>query len=129
MALAVGSRGIGRIDEIVAGVVDAIRQLGAHPIIVPAMGSHGGDDPQAKSRILENLGVTEAAIGAAVSNKVESVPVGYAQADLPVYCHAEALSSDAIILINRIKPHTDFRGKIESGLIKMSGIGLGFAQK
>ena len=125
VAITVGSRGIGGIREIVAGAVEALKKIGCNPFIFPAMGSHGGDNPLGKIQILEHLGVTEALVGAPISQKADILLAGQASPDLPVYCHAEALSADAIILLNRVKPHTDFRGSIESGLIKMAVVGLG----
>jgi hypothetical protein len=127
VAIAVGSRGIGSIEKIVAGVIDALNEKRCHPFIVPAMGSHGGNDPLGKLNILAHLGITEASVGAPISQTVKVVTAGEAEKDLPIYCHEEALSADAIILVNRIKPHTDFRGVIESGLVKMASVGLGGA--
>ena len=125
VAITVGSRGIGCVGEIVKGVVDAVKAVGGKPFIVPAMGSHGGSDPCEKARILAHLGVTEGAVGAPVSMSGEIVLAGRDENGIPVYCQAEALSADAIILLNRIKPHTDFRGEIESGLVKVACVGLG----
>jgi hypothetical protein len=125
VALSIGSRGICQIDEIMVGIVKGIRSLGGNPVIVPAMGSHGGDDPQAKAEILGKLGINESTVGAPVTREMETILIGYASESLPVYCNKEACSADIVILINRIKPHTDFRGKIESGLVKLAGVGLG----
>ena len=125
VGVAVGSRGIGAIPKIVAGVVEAVKKIGCFPFIFPAMGSHGGENPLGKIQILERLGITETSVGAPISQTMGIALVGQAGPDLPIYCHAEALSADAIILLNRVKPHTDFRGTIESGLIKMAVVGLG----
>lgn len=124
VAIAVGSRGIGYIGSIVAGVVDALKGKGCYPFIVPAMGSHGGDDPLEKVCILEKLGIDEESVGAPVSLDADILQAGMVS-DIPVYCQSEALSADRIILINRVKPHTDFNGVIESGLLKMACVGLG----
>lgn len=125
VAITVGSRGIGSIDEIVRGVVEALKTHGARPFIVPAMGIHGGGDPLEKARILSHLGITEASVGARVSLTPEIVLAGKGEGDVPVYCQGEAFAADAILLLNRIKPHTDFRGDIESGLVKIACVGLG----
>lgn len=125
VGICVGSRGIGRIADMVVGAVQAVRHHGGYPIIIPAMGSHGGAGSKGKTNILAALGVTEATVAAPVSDAAEAVLIGHVENDLPVYCQAEAYDADALILINRVKPHTDFRGEIESGLVKMAGIGLG----
>ena len=125
IALTAGSRGIGQINDILAGVVNAVKDYKCEPIIIPSMGSHGGKNPEAKKKILSRQGITEASINAQISKAAESVLIGRAGDDLPAYCHAEALLSDAIIIINRVKPHTDFRGTRESGLLKMAAVGLG----
>lgn len=125
VAVTVGSRGIGGIAEVVRGVVQAVKNLGAEAFIVPAMGSHGGDDPLEKAAILSHLGITQESAGARISSTARIVQAGEGQGGVPVFCQEEALSADAIILVNRIKPHTDFRGEIESGLVKMACVGLG----
>ena len=125
VAITVGSRGIKGIREIVTGTVEAVKKNGCNPFIVPAMGSHGSETPLGKVKILEHLGITETSVGAPISRSNDYVLVGQAKPNLPVYCHAEAFTSDSIILLNRIKPHTDFRGLIESGLIKIACVGLG----
>jgi hypothetical protein len=124
VAITVGSRGIGNIAEIIAGVVEALKKRGCHPFIVPAMGSHGSENPLGKVQILSHLGVTEDSVGAPISRSTEVILAGK-MGETPVYCHAEARAADAIILVNRVKPHTDFRGAIESGLTKMAVLGLG----
>jgi hypothetical protein len=125
IALTAGSRGIGQIDEILKGVVKAVRGYKCEPIVIPSMGSHGGDDSKAKENILKRQGITEASINAPISKTAVTVLIGHAGDELPVYCQEEALSADAIIIINRIKPHTDFHGSRESGLLKMAAVGLG----
>ena len=128
VAITIGSRGIACIREIAKGVVDAVKKHGGQPFIVPAMGSHGGEDSNEKALILSHLGITEASLNAPVSGTAEIVFAGNDCNGIPVYCQKEAFSADAIILLNRIKPHTDFRGPIESGLVKMACVGLGGAQ-
>ena len=125
VAVTVGSRGIGCIAEIVKGTVEALKKRKAEPFIVPAMGSHGGDDHREKAAILSHLGVTRESVGAPVSATAEIVLAPKGPGDVPIFCQKEALEADAIILMNRIKPHTDFRGDIESGLVKVACVGLG----
>jgi len=125
IAVTVGSRGISCLDEIVRGVVDAIKKYGGEPFIVPAMGSHGENDPKKKALILAHLGITEASVGAPISQTADIELAGYDESGVPVFCQRDANSANAIILVNRVKPHTDFRGDIQSGLLKMACVGLG----
>jgi len=128
VAVAVGSRGIARIDAFVAAVVTALKNNGAEPFIVPAMGSHGASTAQGQADVLAHLGVTEASVGAPVRATMQTVCVGHTPSGLPVYMDAFAHAADAIVAINRVKPHTSFRGPIESGPAKMLGLGLGKAE-
>ena len=116
IAIAVGSRGIANLPEIVRGVVDWVRTQGGEPFIVPAMGSHAGATADGQRQLLEKLGIT----GAPIRSTMEVVPLG-ANAFMDRY----AFESDGVIVINRIKPHTSFHGRYESGLMKMLAIGLG----
>lgn len=125
VAIAVGSRGIARLGEFVAAVVAALRRSGAEPFIVPAMGSHGASTAQGQADVLAHLGVSEASVGAPIRATMETVEVGRTPSGLPVYMDALAHAADAIVAINRIKPHTSYRGPIESGPAKMLAIGLG----
>lgn len=125
VAIAVGSRGIADIAIIVRVVVRAVKSAGAHPFIVPAMGSHGGATAEGQAEVLEQLGVTEQSVGAPVHSSMDVVEVGRLPKGLPVYTDKFAYEADKIIVINRIKPHTAFSGPIESGLMKMITIGLG----
>ncbi|MCD6290391.1 MAG: DUF2088 domain-containing protein [Anaerolineae bacterium] len=125
IAIAVGSRGIARLPEMIRTVVEAIRAVGADPFIIPAMGSHGGATAEGQREVLESLGVTEAAVHAPIVSSMEVVELGHLSANVPVYMDRHAHEADGTILLNRIKPHTDFHGPIESGLAKMSVIGLG----
>ena len=112
VAVAVGSRGIDRLPVVVRAVVDWLRAAGAKPFIIPAMGSHGGATPRASCRVLAEYGVTEAAMGAPVrpshGDRERSADRGR-PAD--VRFSAEALAADGIVVINRVKPHTDFGGR------------------
>lgn len=125
IALLVGSRGIGRIDEIVKSAVRQVKDLGGVPFIVPAMGSHGGATAQGQIDVLTRLGVTEEAVGAPIVSSMEPVELGLSSAGLPVYFDKNAAAADGIIPIARVKAHTAFRYKCESGMIKMLTIGAG----
>jgi len=125
VAIAVGSRGVADIPILVREVVHAVKSIGGQPFIVPAMGSHGGATAEGQKDVLEQMGVTEAFIGAPILSNMDVVEVGRLPNDLPIYTDKYAYEADKIIVINRIKPHTAFRGPVESGLMKMITIGLG----
>lgn len=125
VAVAVGSRGIANLREIVALVVEWLRQRGAKPFIVPAMGSHGGATPGGQVEILVGCGISEVALGVPIRASMEVTEIGRTGDGVAVYFSAEALAADGIVVINRVKPHTDFAGRIGSGLLKMTAIGLG----
>lgn len=125
IAVAVGSRGIAGLAGIVRAVVDELRSAGAHPFIIPAMGSHGGATPEGQRSVLAGYGVTEGAMGVPVRDSLEVRIVGTSVDGVPVPCSVEALAADGIILVNRVKPHTDFGGTLGSGLLKMCVVGLG----
>ena len=125
VALAVGSRGIKHITEIVKTVVDILQDCGAEVFIVPAMGSHGGAIAENQKKILEHLGITEDAIGIQIEATMDTDCIGYTPDGIPVYFDRNANQADYTISIARIKPHCSFRGIYESGMVKMSVIGLG----
>ncbi|MGB8166947.1 MAG: lactate racemase domain-containing protein [Chthoniobacteraceae bacterium] len=125
IAVGVGSRGITHLPAIVGAVLEQIRAAGAHPFIIPAMGSHGGATPEGQREVLASYGITEAAMGVPIRASLEVRQVGTTAEGVPVVCSTEALAADGIVLINRIKPHTDFLGTLGSGLLKMCVIGLG----
>ncbi len=125
IAVTAGSRGIANIAGILATVVEEIRKTGGEPFIVPAMGSHGGSTPEGQVEVLCSLGVTEASVGAPIMSSMEVDPVGTLGGGVTVYLDREALKADGIFVVGRVKPHTDFKGEIESGLLKMLAIGLG----
>ena len=124
VAVGAGSRGIANIATIVGATVKYLRDLGAKPFVFPAMGSHGGGTPEGQLSVLERYGITEAAMGCPIRATMDVVPVGEALG-LPVWLDRHASDADWIGLVNRVKPHTDFKGAIESGLFKMMTIGLG----
>ena len=125
VAIAVGSRGIRDIADIVRTLATAVKEAGAKPFIVPAMGSHGGATAGGQTRLLADYGVTERFIGCPVVSDMSTVPLGETEHRVRVFFDKNAYAADAVILCNRIKPHTDFRGKYESGLAKQIVIGLG----
>ncbi|MDD5017309.1 MAG: DUF362 domain-containing protein [Eubacteriales bacterium] len=125
IAIAVGSRGIQNLDIIVRAVVDNLKRLGAKPFIVPAMGSHGGATPDGQTEVLDFLGISEQTVGAPIVSDLDVEIIGYIQDSIPVYYSRTALQSDGVVVINRIKMHTSFRGNYESGLLKMMVVGLG----
>lgn len=125
VAITAGSRGITDIAKIIASIVREIKGLGAEPFIVPAMGSHGGANDVGQLEILQNYGITENSIGAPIISSMEVVKIGVTKSGIPVFIDQKAYGADHIIVVNRIKPHTEFHGQIESGLIKMMVIGLG----
>lgn len=125
IAVTAGSRGIARIAEVVAAAVAALRARGADPFVVPAMGSHGGATPEGQRSVLAEMGVTEDYIRAPIVATMETVELGRIDDGTPVLMDRYAAEADGILLINRVKPHTDFQGPIESGLAKILAIGLG----
>jgi len=128
IAVGVGSRGIHGIDEIVAETVAFLDDRGFEPVLVPAMGSHGGATPPGQLEILETLGITEERVGAPIDARMNADSVGevdVGETTTPVYVARAALEADAVMAINRVKPHTNFTGRLESGLCKMLTVGLG----
>jgi hypothetical protein len=124
VAVGAGSRGIANIDTIVGATVRYLEDLGARPFVFPAMGSHGGGTAEGQLSVLAHYGITEATMGCPVRATMEVTQVGEALG-LPVWLDRYAGEADWIGLVNRVKPHTDFKGSIESGLFKMMTIGLG----
>ncbi len=125
VAVAVGSRGVDRIVEITATTIAFLKELGAEPFIVPSMGSHGGATAEGQTEVLKHLGITEESTGAPIRSTMDVVKLGELENGLPVYVDKYASEADGIVVINRIKPHTAFRGPVESGMMKMISIGLG----
>ena len=125
VALTAGSRGIAQIDEILRSLVTILKEMEAEPFIVPAMGSHGGATAEGQVEILDSLGVTEEFCGAPIRSSMEVVEIGKTERGVPVYMDRIASEADGVVLVNRIKAHTDFRSNVESGLMKMASIGLG----
>ncbi len=125
IAVAVGSRGITNLEDIVRVTIEWLKLRGASPFIVPAMGSHGGGSASGQEKILAEYGITEDRIGAPVVSSMDVVQVGTMHSSIPVYMDRNAYEADGVLLINRVKPHTQFKSDIESGLMKLIAIGLG----
>lgn len=125
IAVAVGSRGMDRLVELTAVTIKFLQNLGAKPFIVPCMGSHGGATAEGQKEVLEHLGVKKESVGAEIQSSMEVIKVGELPNGLPVYVDKIASKADGIVVINRVKPHTAFRGPVESGIMKMISIGLG----
>ena len=125
IAVAVGSRGINHLYEIVEAVVNELKKRKVRPFIVPAMGSHGGATSEGQRNILEGYGISEENLKILVKSSMEVIEIGKSKEGLPIYFDKNAFLADGVVPINRVKVHTDFRGEIESGLLKMLVIGLG----
>lgn len=119
-----GSRGIDNIVTITRSVVEFCQERGAEPFAIPAMGSHGGATDQGQLEVLQSFGITEETLGCPIRSSMQTTLIGTTEDGRPVHIDHYAAAADAIILINRIKPHTSFRGTYESGLMKMMAIGL-----
>jgi hypothetical protein len=125
VAIAVGSRGIASIPAVVATVVSELKALGARPFIVSAMGSHGGATVEGQREVLAGLGVSEKTVGAPIEVTLDVEQVGQLASGMPVYMDRNAYHADAVIAVNRIKPHTVVGHRIGSGVMKVMAIGLG----
>ncbi|MCB0010052.1 MAG: hypothetical protein KDE04_26480, partial [Anaerolineales bacterium] len=125
VAVGAGSRGISNLPVIVRAVVEEVRAAGADPFVFPAMGSHGGATAPGQIEMLASLGVTPESVGAEILATMEVKEIGRLPDGPPLYQDANAAAADATLLVNRVKPHTDFHGQIESGLAKMAVIGMG----
>ncbi len=125
VAITVGSRGIANIDRIIKATVDHILGLGGKPFIVPAMGSHGGGTAEGQRKIVESYGMTEAFLGCPIRATMETVVLCETEQGIPVHFDRFAYEADHVVVCGRVKPHTNFVGEIESGLMKMMLIGLG----
>ncbi len=125
IAVGCGSRGIKNHGLLAKATVDALLELGANPFVVSAMGSHGGATAEGQRNLLAHMRIDEGHLGVPVKSDMGAVQVGTNSWNEPVWCDRNALSADGIVTVSRIKPHTDFRGAFESGLLKMLVIGLG----
>ena len=125
IAVTAGSRGINHIDLILKTVIDVLKTHEAAPFIVPAMGSHGNGDALGQLEILKSLKISENTMGVPILSSMEVVQIGVSSHGFPVLVDKHAATADKVVVMNRIKPHTEFEGPIESGLMKMMAIGLG----
>jgi hypothetical protein len=125
IAVAVGSRGIANLSVVVGSVVKLLKQWGAEPFITPSMGSHGGATAEGQTSILEGYGITEESMGTPIVSSMDVVEVAALENGMSVYLDKNASEADGIVVVNRVKPHTDFKGDYESGILKMLAIGLG----
>ncbi len=125
IAIGAGSRGISNIATIVRAVADYWREAGCHPFIFPAMGSHGAATAEGQALVLAHYGIDEAAMGCPVISSIDAVSLGRTEDGIEAFMDRNAWSSDGVLLVGRVKPHTDFAGRIESGLCKMMAIGIG----
>lgn len=128
IAVGLGSRGILSLAAVARGVIDGLQELGCRPFVVAAMGSHGGATAVGQREQLADRGITEASMGVEIRTDMDAVVVGTSPVGLPIYFDANAYGADGIVLVNRVKPHTDFRAPHESGVLKMLVIGLGKQQ-
>ncbi len=120
-----GSRGIANLAEIVRSICGWLNAQGAEPFVFPAMGSHGGGTAEGQQSLLTEYGVTAERVGAPIISSMETVVAGATPEGIQAYVDANAWRADGVIVMNRVKPHTDFSGNIESGLLKMISIGMG----
>ena len=126
ICITAGSRGLSNIVLITRTVVDCVKELGGEPFIIPAMGSHGGATAEGQRGILKSYNITEETMGCPIVSSMETVKIGHAEEiGEDVQIDKNAFGADGIIVMNRIKAHTGFKGKYESGLMKMMTIGLG----
>ncbi len=125
VAVGAGSRGLSKRVELTRGAIDGLRALGAEPFVVPAMGSHGGATAEGQLKMLNSLGITEESVGAEIRATMDNEIIATTASGMTVHLDHHALSADRILPVNRIKPHTCFKGPIESGCTKMAVVGFG----
>jgi hypothetical protein len=125
IAVGIGSRGIANLVVLARELIDFLKSKGAHPFVVPAMGSHGGATAEGQAEMLAGLGITAAALGVPVVSSMDVAEIPAPGLEHKLYMGRNAFEADGVVLLNRIKPHTDFHSTYESGLVKMSVVGLG----
>ena len=125
IAITAGSRGIRNVDIITRSIVRFVKEKGANPFIVPAMGSHGGATAERQLDVLAGYNITEETMGCPIKSSMEVVELGISSRNKKVYMDKNAYESDGVIISCRLKPHNAFRGKVESGPCKMMTVGLG----
>ena len=125
IAITAGSRGVANNERVLKALVQIIEKNSGKPFLIPAMGSHGGWTAEGQLEILKSLNITEESIGAPIVSSMDVVEIGRSSFGFPVLVDKHAAEADGIVVVNRIKPHTEFEGPIESGLMKMMAIGMG----
>lgn len=125
IAIGIGSRGIANLVPLARELIAFLKAKGAHPFVVPAMGSHGGATSEGQAEILAGLGITEAVLGVPIVSSIDVAEIPAAGLSHNLFMGRNAFEADGVVLLNRIKPHTDFHGTYESGLVKMGVVGLG----
>lgn len=125
IAISVGSRGISDLAQVVRGVCEWLRESGAQPFVFPGMGSHGGGTAEGQRKVLEEYGVSGDGVGAEIRAAMDTANLGTTPEGFTTFMDRNAWDADGVLVINRVKPHTDFSGKIESGLLKMMAVGMG----
>lgn len=125
IAVGCGSRGLANYLTLAKATIDALKELGAKPFVVAAMGSHGGATPEGQRELLASYDIDEAHLGVPVVTDMDAENIGTNSWGQPVWWDKNALAADGVVTVSRVKPHTDFRGAFESGILKMLVIGLG----
>lgn len=125
VAVGVGSRGTHDLKTLVSAVVECLKGMELRPYVIPAMGSHGGATGEGQAQVLEELGISESSMGVPVVSNMDVVSLGRLDSGAQVFFAKDALEADHIVMINRVKPHTAFRGEVESGLCKILAVGCG----
>lgn len=125
IAVTAGSRGVANMALTIRTVCDFLKEIGCKPFIIPAMGSHGGSTAEGQRMILSSFGITEETMGVPIVSSMEAVCIYEFEDGFKVYVDKNAHEADGIVVINRVKPHTSFRGAYESGLMKMMTVGMG----
>jgi hypothetical protein len=125
IAVGVGSRGISNLKQIAAAVIKVLKEADAKPFIIPAMGSHGGATSEGQEMVLAGYGITSSSMGVPIESSMEVLPIGRTADGTEVVLSRPAMAADGIVVINRVKPHTDFSGPLGSGIQKMLTIGFG----
>ena len=124
VAITAGSRGVTDMVPALKTTVSFFKGLGAKPFVAPSMGSHGGATDQGQADMLTHLGITAETMGAPIVSSMEVEEIGRTSFDLPVFIGRDFCRADHVAVVNRVKPHTSFRGQVESGLCKMMSIGM-----
>jgi hypothetical protein len=125
VAVGCSSRGISNYSQIVRGTLEGLKEFGLRPFLFPAMGSHGAATAEGQRRVLEQYGLTEESLGVEIRSSLDTVNLGLTEDNVPVLVDGHAAAADHIVVVNRVKSHTEFTHEFESGLLKMLAIGMG----